>query len=200
MKPGTRTPLIVAAAVAVAVIAGTFIMRGSADRAAVAATEVEAMPAASDAPSRGPAAAAPVTGTGAGGTPADSKGVANHIERREALRAEQQARTRALRQQSEQRFASEQVDPAWAPQKETELNDIATGPAFQTADAQPQSMSVSCRSSMCRLDGQFETSGKAEDWLLMYMSSVGGAMPHSVVSRSVNPDGTTRVEIYGRAR
>ena len=35
---------------------------------------------------------------------------------------------------------------------------------------------------------------------MMYMASVGKALPSSVVSRTPNPDGSTSVEIYGRAR
>lgn len=199
MKPGTKTPLILAALVAVAVIAGTIAMRGGTDRAPVAASddgagveEPVAAPARTTAPAPRMAAAA--------NRPTDKQWIGDHIERRAARRAEHQARTQALRQQSAQRFESEQVDPAWAPRKETTLTGIAAQTAFQTANAQPQSIDVSCRSSMCRIDGQFETSGKAEDWLLLYMSSVGAEMPHSVVSRSLNPDGTTRVEIYGRGR
>lgn len=200
MKPGNRTPLIIAAAVAVAVIAGTVVIRGGTDRTAVAAADVEAAPTAPEARSAPTGSAPRPRALAADGRAAGIDAVADQMERRATMRAEHEARTRALREQSEQRFASEQVDPAWAPQKEAELTDIAARPAFEAANAQPQSMSVSCRSSMCRLDGQFETSGKAEDWLLIYMSSVGGAMPHSMVSRRVNPDGTTRVEIYGRAR
>lgn len=201
MKPGTKTPLFLAAVVAVGVIAGTFLLRDdAADPAAAAADDSAAAVAAPDTRKAVVAAAPPGAATRVGGRGQGVDQVANQVERRAARRAEQEAKRKALRQQSEQRYASEQVDPAWAPQKETQLNGIAAQPAFEAANAQPQSMSVSCRSSMCRIDGQFESSGKAEDWLLMYMSSVGTAMPHSVVSRHLNPDGTTRVEIYGRAR
>ena len=64
----------------------------------------------------------------------------------------------------------------------------------------PKDLRVDCKSSMCRLDSSFATNGQAEDWVLLYMSSVGSALPNAVVSRVPNPDGTTRVEIYGRAR
>ena len=116
------------------------------------------------------------------------------------MRREHEARNRALREESEQRFASEQVDPAWAPQKERELRDVASQETFEVAGANPTSLSIDCRSSMCRLNGEFESNGKGEDWILMYMSSVGSSMPNSIVSRTRNPDGSMRVEIYGRAR
>src|SRR5690606_42025053 len=90
---------------------------------------------------------------------------------RARLRREHEERTRALRERNIERYSTEQVDPAWAPQKISELTAVADNEAFQTAGAKPQSLSVDCRTSMCRIDGQFENSGKAEDWILMYMRS-----------------------------
>ena len=116
------------------------------------------------------------------------------------MRREHEARISALREQSAQRYAREQVDPAWAAQKESELQGVASRPAVEVAGASPKSLSADCRSSMCRINGEFESNGKAEDWILVYMSSVGSSMPNSVVSRTRNPDGSMGVEIYGRAR
>ena len=64
----------------------------------------------------------------------------------------------------------------------------------------PRSLDIDCKSSMCRVGGSFASNGDAEDWVLIYMSSVGSTLPNAVVSRSANPDGTTSVQIYGRAR
>lgn len=200
MNSSNRVPLIAAAVVVVAVVAGTFVLRGrdgavpSDDGVAVdggsAQPPVDALPPVP----AGQRAAEPVS------RDRIQEQMLDHVERRTQMRREHDARTKALREQSEQRFASEQVDPAWAPQKTAELKGLANDPGFEVADAQPQNLSVDCRSSMCRIDGQFETSGKAEDWILMYMSSAGTAMPNAVVSRSRNADGSMRVEIYGRAR
>lgn len=198
MKSSNTVPLIAAVVVVVAVVAGTFVLRGrdgrdvSDDSLAVAAGSTRPV----DAPSR---TAAPRTVPPVGSGQVEEQ-MLEHVERRTQMRREQEERTKALREQSEQRFASEQIDPGWAPQKTAELNGLANDPGFEAAGAQPQSLSIDCRSSMCRIDGQFETSGKAEDWILMYMASLGSAMPNSIVSRSRNADGSTRVEIYGRAR
>lgn len=201
MKPSNRIPFIAAALVLVAVVVGTFVLRGRdrdvsrEDATATAGSAGDAQPS---------AAAPPAPAARRAADPLDAAGIQDqmldHAERRTKMRQEHEARTKALREQSEQRFASEQVDPAWAPQKTAELTNLTNDAGFEMADAKPQNLSIDCRSSMCRIDGQFESSGKAEDWILMYMSSVGGAMPNAVVSRSRNADGSTRVEIYGRAR
>lgn len=203
MKPRTRTPLIVASVVVVAVVAGTAYMQ----KRTPAPTEIPQAAGGElrqDPPSDVSAPDGALTGSARGarqsaGVPIEQQMQAT-LERRAEMRERQAARTRALREQSASRYASEQVDPAWAPGKERELSEIAANDAFQQAGAKPASLSVDCRSSMCRIDGQFGTRSQAEDWVMMYMSSVGGAMPNSIVSRTQLEDGSTRVEIYGRGR
>ncbi len=198
MKPGTKLPIIAAAAIVVAVVAGTFFLRG--DRTPTA-TAPDAVAAAQEpAPSAGFAPPVARAAPSVPGRPATDEAMIEQLDQRARKREEHQARTAALKEQSAQRYASEQVDPAWAPGKITELNGIAADPAFDVAGAQPSNLSIDCRSSMCRIDGQFEDAGKAEDWILLYTASVGSAMPSSVISRTRNPDGTMRVEIYGRGR
>ncbi len=198
MKSGNRLPLAVAVAVVVAVVAGTFFLRGKSGTGDQAVEESEApVPVATQ-------VGGPPTGTRQAAKPVDRRQVedqlSSQVERRAKMRDEHLARTNALREQSAQRYASEQVDPAWAPGKISELTNVANDASFEVAEAQPKSLSIDCRSSMCRIDGQFDDSNKAEDWILLYMASVGGSMPNSVVSRTRNPDGTMRVEIYGRGR
>lgn len=199
MKPGNRIPLVAATVVVLAVVAGTFILRGrdqarvdeatAADDSAAHAPVARATPPDARASARGPAG---------GATPAEA--MVDQVERRAKLREAHEARTRELREQSERRYASEQVDPSWAPEKERELTGLAGQEVFDLAGARPSSLDIDCRSSMCRINGQFESSSQAEDWILMYMSSVGSSMPNSVVSRRRNPDGSMAVEIYGRGR
>jgi hypothetical protein len=201
MSQGNRLPIIVGAAVVLAVVAATFLLRGtgrepaaSGDATAAAAAETTDARVPADAPAVRRPAVAPTQGADV------DEAVIGHVERRAQMREEQQARTEALREQSSQRYASEQVDPAWAPGKISELNAVAADPSFAEAGATPRNLSVDCRSSMCRLEGDFADAGQAEDWIMLYNASVGGAMPSSVVSRTRNPDGSMRVEIYGRAR
>lgn len=197
MNRNSKTPLIVAAVLVAAVVVGTIAMRGRTDTArhevvapATAAETVQPAVTRGSPPPRARVARGATT----------EAQLAEHLERRTKGREEQIARTAAMKRQSAERFAAEQVDPAWAPQKEAELTGIANQPGFETAGVKPTSMDMDCKSSMCKIDGQFASNGEAEDWLLIYMSSVGSAMPKSVVSRTRNPDGSTRVEIYGRAR
>lgn len=198
MKPGTKLPIIAAAAIVVAVVAGTFFLRG--DRTPTATAPDAVVAAQEPAPSAGFAPPVTRAAQSVPGRPATDEAMIEQLDQRARKREEHQARTAALKEQSAQRYASEQVDPAWAPGKITELNGIAADPAFDVAGAQPRNLSIDCRSSMCRIDGQFEDAGKAEDWILLYTASVGSAMPSSVISRTRNPDGTMRVEIYGRGR
>lgn len=199
MKPSNRIPLVAAVVVVVAVVVATFMFRGRDD---TGAGQSEAAPQEAAPQSSVQAGPVPPRRKAAGGQDRSGlqEGVLERVEQRAEMRRQHDERTRALREQSAQRFASEQVDPAWAPQKTSALSAIADDPGFEVAGAQPKSLNVDCRSSMCRIEGQFASSGVAEDWILMYMSSVGSEMPNSVVSRSRNPDGSTRVEIYGRAR
>ncbi|MBJ6980530.1 hypothetical protein [Luteimonas sp. MC1572] len=198
MNRNNKTPLVVAAVLVAAVVIGTIAMRGQRDPARDAALSeapaanavAQTAPAPGNRPSRSPARQGAST----------EAQLIDHVARRAQRRDEQMARTAALKKQSAERFAAEQVDPAWAPQKEAELAGIAGQSGFETAGVRPTSLSMDCKSSMCKIDGQFASNGEAEDWILIYMSSVGSAMPSSVVSRTQNPDGSTRVEIYGRAR
>lgn len=191
-----KIPFIVAAVVIAAVAIGTFVARKSGDVAPV-------QPAQSQAPDP----ALPPTSTSArnagSGPRAALSGRArleDAVARRRESRQAQIKRSEEQRKKAAEAFARESVDPAWAPKKEVELNTIAEQPTFEEAGAIPKDMRIECKSSMCRLDGSFTNKGQAEDWVLMYMSSVGSALPNAVVTRIPNPDGTTRVEIYGRAR
>jgi hypothetical protein len=192
-----KAPLIVAAVVIAAVATGTIIVRRSGevapDRQIVQGNQDH-----SSAPQ------ASVSSRNAGSGP--SSIVDRRARLQEAVARRQEAREAQIKRSADQRkkaveaFQREPVDPVWAPKKEVELNSVGAQPAFETAGAVPKDMRVDCKSSMCRLDGSFATTGQAEDWVLLYMSSVGSSLPNAVVTRTPNPDGTTRVEIYGRAR
>ena len=122
------------------------------------------------------------------------------IARRARLRDESENKAQASKQKAAAAYRTEKVDKAWAAQKETELSGVATSAALAQAKIVPKAFDVDCKTTVCRLHGTFSTLGEAEDWTLYYMSSVGNALPNTVVSKTQNPDGTTSVEIYGRAR
>ena len=122
------------------------------------------------------------------------------IARRARLRDEMASKAEASKQKAVAAYRAEKVDKTWAAQKETELSGVATSEALAQAKIVPKSFDVDCKTTVCRLNGTFSTLGEAEDWTLYYMSSVGNALPNTTVSKTQNPDGTTNVEIYGRAR
>lgn len=192
-----KVPLIVAAVVIAAVAIGTIIVRRSGD----VAPDQQIARGDQDQDASAPQAVASRS-VGAGSSSiADSRARLHEaVARRQETRQAQIKRSAEQRKKAAEAFQREPVDPVWAPKKEVELNSIAAQPAFETAGAVPKDMRVDCKSSMCRLNGSFTTNGQAEDWVLLYMSSVGSALPNAVVARTPNPDGTTSVEIYGRAR
>lgn len=193
-------PFVIAASAIVLLLAATFyfsgrdqiddralaVDRASGDQGLVEPDRVLAMPSSS---SRRPLA------------PGDRRArMEESIAKRQEMRAAYIKRTEESRRNAVETFNSERVDPQWAPQKEVELGKIAKQSAFETAGVAPTDLRMDCKSSMCRIDGSFTSSGQAEDWVLLYMSSVGSALPNSIVSRTQNPDGTTSIQVYGRAR
>ena len=98
MKPGNRIPLVAAALVVLAVVAGTFILRGR-DQARVGeAVAVDSAAPAAVAPAAPPGARTPARAPAGGATPAAA--MVDQVERRAQLREAHEARTRELREQS----------------------------------------------------------------------------------------------------
>lgn len=197
MAKSNKLPLIVAAVVIGVVATGTILVRRTTEAPAPALDGAGASDAGREPAAPGAVAPAPVPRPSPGAGPARAE---QALERRNVMRDQQIARTAELKKNAMDTFEREAVDPAWAPQKEADLQTVASGEGFETAGVSPQDLAIECKSSMCRVDGKFASNGEAEDWLLIYMSSVGGNLPNSIVSRSQNPDGSTRVQIYGRAR
>ena len=97
-------------------------------------------------------------------------------------------------------FRNERVDAAWAGVHESRLSGIAGAEAIAGTGIQPRDSDISCKARTCRIQADFASRSEAEDWALMFMSSVGDTLPSSVVTTTPNFDGSTTVEIYGTAR
>ncbi len=106
----------------------------------------------------------------------------------------------AAREAAIQAFRNERVDAAWAGVHESKLSGIAGSDAIAGTRIQPRDSDISCKSRTCLVQANFASRSEAEDWTLLFMSSVGDALPTSVVTTNQNPDGSARVEIYGTAR
>lgn len=196
-----RLPIVIAAAVVVALLAVTIVMRN----------RTPPVPGDEQATKAGTATAANddlVAGNAPRGsrtrlsrTREDAMREARELsQRRSASKTRSAERAEALKTRVAAQFGAEKVDPAWAPGKESSLQDISKLPQIASNIAEPLRVNVDCRSSMCRIESSFKRSGDAEDWTMLYMASVGSSLPNAVVSRVQNPDGTTSVQIYGKAR
>lgn len=97
-------------------------------------------------------------------------------------------------------YEAETVDAQWAQAKERALRMAATSPQMEEIDAEPSSMEVNCRRTVCRIDAVFPRRLAADDWFTLYTLAAGPEMRTSSMQRTNNPDGTAEVAIYGLAR
>ncbi|MGH8033374.1 MAG: hypothetical protein ACREO8_13700 [Luteimonas sp.] len=198
-----NVPLVVAVAVVVVLLVVTFVMRQRQSDVASGMTGAGAVDSSMGVQSSNAGNPAP-SANAQGRQPlsrADAQQAARrHMAQRSEARKRSVQRSEELRLKVSAQFNAEKVDPTWAPGKEVELQKISSLPEIVSNMAAPIKLDVDCKSSMCRIDGSFASSGDAEDWTTLYMSSVGNRLPSAVVSRVRNPDGTTSVQIYGRGR
>lgn len=98
------------------------------------------------------------------------------------------------------RFNSESTDAPWASRKITELRSMASSSQIAALGAEVSNLSVDCRQATCRMTGDFATRSAAEDWVTLYMSSLGNRLPSATYRLHEAPGGRTGIEIYGAAR
>lgn len=98
------------------------------------------------------------------------------------------------------RYAGEHADPAWAGHKEAAMLAASKSDQITQLHAEPQSLDISCKTSMCRIEANFATRGLALDWFTLFSINVGGEMPNSTFQYSTNQDGSWRITVYGLSR
>lgn len=103
----------------------------------------------------------------------------------------------ALLRTLESEHARETIDAAWAGPAEARLLSSVKNPAMLATGLRPKSIDTDCRSRSCRIDASFGSSGDAEDWATFYLTSVGTTLSQSRLVVLPQPDGTTRIRIYG---
>lgn len=193
-KSGNRAPLLIGAAVVVVLVVVTLWARRPSpvvETAALADAPVAESVQVPDAAARG--ARRTVDGR--------PVVVAHDPDLRAKARAEHSARITKMREEAEATYRAETVDAAWAPGKERELARISALEGVEAAQAvKPSSLDIDCRSTMCAVNATFASDGAAQDWLLMFTSSLGDAMPRVATTRVDNPDGTVTVRMYGKSR
>jgi hypothetical protein len=97
-------------------------------------------------------------------------------------------------------FNGETIDQAWAANARSELSQFATSQQIHDLHAEPLSMDVDCRRTVCRIGADFATRAAANDWATLYLTSVGARMPNASLQTSDNADGTAHLEVYGSVR
>ena len=98
------------------------------------------------------------------------------------------------------RYNNEPVDAAWAGAKEAELMGLGVSDQIRQLDAEPENMVVDCKSSMCRITGDFATMSTGDDWITLYMNNVGDKVPVASYKYVQNADGTVSINVYAVGR
>lgn len=132
--------------------------------------------------------------------PQTAGGMAAMIEKRKRMTDATQARIQERNAAMAGKFAAEKTDPAWSGARERDLSALQDSGPMQDAGAKAANFEVECRSSMCRIQGDFPNATMANDWLQLYMGSVGNNLPVATAHQVRNPDGSIRIEIYGLGR
>lgn len=132
--------------------------------------------------------------------PATATDMAEMMAKRKRMAEATQTRNRERNAAMVGRFEAERPDPAWSVAREKGLASLQDSDPMRDAGARATNFRVDCRSTMCRVQGDFPDAGAAIDWLQLYMSSVGDLLPNATAHRITNPDGSVRVEIYGVGR
>jgi hypothetical protein len=126
--------------------------------------------------------------------------MAGMMEKRKRMAQATQARNRERNAAMVGRFAAERPDPAWSSSHEKALASLQDSDPMRDAGARAANLQIDCRSTMCRIQGDFPDAGAAANWLQLYMSGVGDQLPVATAHQVTNPDGSVRVEIYGIGR
>jgi len=98
------------------------------------------------------------------------------------------------------RYQAEKVDGGWATGREQSLIEHAVSPQIHDMGADPKNLTAHCRSSTCLLTADFPSRVAADDWFTLYLTNTGTDLFNASYQATVNPDGTTHVEIYGLAK
>lgn len=136
---------------------------------------------------------------GASGS-ATARNMAEMLEKRKRMAEATQARNQQRNAAMASRFSAEKNDPSWSGAHEKDLASLQDSDPMRDAGAMAANFQADCRSTMCRIRGDFPNAGAAADWLQLYMGSVGDRLPVATAHQITNPDGSVRIEIYGVGR
>jgi hypothetical protein len=115
--------------------------------------------------------------------------------RRNKMHAGASIQVARIRKIATTRYAKEVRDPAWA-YAQTRARAIIAKELSEAGVDLPADLATQCKRTVCKTTATFETSSQADQWVLLYMASLGDAAKSSVVSNSRDTQGTTRLDIY----
>lgn len=97
------------------------------------------------------------------------------------------------------RYSGEKVDAGWAGTTEAKLLAASKSEQITQLNAEPQQLDIDCKASMCRIQADFSNRSSADDWFTLF-SMNGSDIPSTFFKYSINPDGSTRMTVYGLVR
>lgn len=104
------------------------------------------------------------------------------------------------RQKLKASYDGETVDTAWAQRKQKALEAASTSPQIEELDSKPLSFDAHCRTTTCLIGADFASVTAATDWFTLYTMIAGPEMTNAAVQRTMNPDGSVHLQVYGKAR
>lgn len=119
---------------------------------------------------------------------------------RAANRGRVQARVDDAQATLAARHRGEPVDPAWANAVEHELTMLSSSEQIRAMHADIRDVTVDCRTSTCRIAGDFDTITQGDDWFTLYMTNVAERVPLASYKYERTPDGAWRIVVYATAR
>ena len=126
--------------------------------------------------------------------------VARHDAERLALAEQAERRELATHEALATRFSTENVDAGWASAKESRMQVASASEQISSIHAEPQNLVIDCRSSLCKISGDFQSRGLAEDWLTLFSTDLGNEMPTASYRYLPNQDGSFHLVVYGLGR
>jgi len=113
---------------------------------------------------------------------------------------EASARQRAIAVEMAAKQRDEPIDAAWATATEKALSDLAAEVAVAAGDVEVLDYEAECRSATCRIGARFAEDGEAQDWSNFLLTSSGPQFANAELFIERNPDGSSRVLIFGSRR
>lgn len=114
--------------------------------------------------------------------------------------AEIGVRQRALAAEMAAKQRNEPIDVAWATATEKALSDLAAEVAASAGDVKVLDYEAECRSRTCRIGARFAESGAAQDWSNFLLTTSGVQFANAELFIERDPDGSSRVLIFGSRR